>query len=84
MTERCETCRYWNKGTHVPSGMTVYTCRRTPPTPGAITLWPITKHDDWCGEWRARGESEAERWARIQRLNTEAINQARAEWEREP
>lgn len=58
--ERCETCRYWHKGTHVPSGITLYTCRRGPPEAG-ITLWPVTEHDDWCGEWRER---EVPAWER--------------------
>jgi hypothetical protein len=52
--ERCETCRYWHKGVYMVTGLPVYTCRRQPPTPGAITMWPVTKHDDWCGEWAAK------------------------------
>jgi hypothetical protein len=51
------------------------TCRRNPPkafeqrpywfhiaASGAISpisYWPATRPDDWCGEWKARGESGA-------------------------
>ncbi len=34
-------------------------CRRNPPTPlesahsdGILSEWPITRADNWCGEWR--------------------------------
>lgn len=44
--EKCETCRYYKNTT----------CRRNAPEIGLIeAVWPITKPDDWCGEFMRKG-----------------------------
>ena len=60
--EKCETCRFW----HTPvDGIGKEICRRFPPV--AVSemfkdppypeptagVWPVTGHNDWCGEWEA-------------------------------
>ena len=58
----CSTCRHWANAPDESTGG----CRRYPPVPhvvptvaedgpsfGAVSVWPETDGDDWCGEWRA-------------------------------
>lgn len=53
MTERCETCRYWEL-----SNLSRYSsgsCRRYPPQCEprvSVAAWPMTYAEKWCGEWR--------------------------------
>jgi hypothetical protein len=68
VAERCETCRFGQRGTK-----TRIVCRRLPPvgTPllqgdflladdgvtkadlmAARTAWPVVNNDDWCGEYQ--------------------------------
>lgn len=62
LEERCGTCTYSR-----PHGTDVATieCHRQPPTlllqpsrlgggETLITLFPVTKASNWCGEWRRR------------------------------
>ena len=47
---QCDTCIYWSKHAK-PDGRGYMACNRFPPTGDD---WAMTKHDDWCGEWRER------------------------------
>jgi hypothetical protein len=51
----CTNCAFWRS-----SGSDLGSCRRYPPrllTPeGSLGHWPVTQHDDWCGEFQARSE----------------------------
>lgn len=60
--ERCETCRFW--------GGNFGYCHRYPPVRSADPhpaahddkpgwCWPITDHDDWCGEYQPARVSTA-------------------------
>lgn len=65
--ERCEGCRYWlGPAEHraTDEGVVVGNsgrCRRYPPTlvvRGESISYPlpVVRDDDWCGEWRGKGE----------------------------
>ena len=51
----CGQCRYWvmrkSLGKHKNGD-----CRRYAPTPGTrpTYLWPSTKAEDWCGDYKAK------------------------------
>jgi len=50
--ETCGKCRFWSTDTEATG-----CCRRYAPRPltngtPTETLWPVTDHDDWCGEHR--------------------------------
>lgn len=52
----CTTCRWWYR-LDDESGE----CRRHPPTvvpifAEAMSCWPITHDDEWCGEWQPAGK----------------------------
>jgi hypothetical protein len=68
----CKTCEYWHD-TNTSSGF----CRQLPPKRPDNSLfgvWPITKHDDWCGEWKL---SEEEDEARSERSAQAAMEEER-------
>ena len=58
----CSTCRFWEEQSQC--------CRRYAPSPilgsgepgdeRQNTLWALTKADDWCGEYEALWDEEAE------------------------
>lgn len=63
--EQCGTCRFWEPDTErwdtekgeVPEEGD---CHRYPPTPGvAVDRFPRLDMDDWCGEWKAKGDVAA-------------------------
>jgi hypothetical protein len=64
--ERCGTCRFWDRMGRDPSGSEVGGCHRypkvyaprVPDEPGVTENWRFPPHaaDDWCGEWRAKGD----------------------------
>ena len=48
---RCDRCMWWWK----------QECRRLPPTVvGRASRWPVTKPDDFCGEYIPTGKLRAE------------------------
>ena len=63
--ENCSTCRFWNGGTK-KKALVIATCRRRYPhiiqdqltkvveedVLPLVGRWPLTKADDWCGEWQ--------------------------------
>lgn len=53
MTERrCGNCRFYDS-------LCGQICRRHPPMPTiSRTYWPSVHHNDWCGEWTPKEESE--------------------------
>jgi len=68
-SERCETCRFWWQVTAdtLPDKPVLGggICRRYPPNQlflekvgTARLILNLTKPDDWCGEWRAKGGAE--------------------------
>lgn len=69
MSERnCEHCRFWNEFTDIhpaPVGQHTGQCRRYPPVivypfemhdvmPADCGFWPLTRPEDWCGEFQAK------------------------------
>jgi len=61
----CEDCRFWDDGGSGAAGWKLGhgMCRRNAP---AVTrqwntgvLWPLTKADDWCGEFEPIEDEEA-------------------------
>lgn len=60
----CETCKFWEQDKS--SGW----CHRYAPRARIMdpteekrpmdTLWPRTRSEEWCGEWQAKVEVEAE------------------------
>lgn len=62
--ERCETCKFWGASTPIVLGdVKIHNalCRRFPhavrgPEMAPRDRQPLTSHDDWCGEWRGKGE----------------------------
>jgi len=66
--QRCENCRYWGSDGPCPDELVhPGYCRRFPPIilqdrdgdesidsygRGCDSFYPITFHDDWCGEWQ--------------------------------
>ncbi len=62
LTERCETCRFWNHDARDSYGEdeAFSYCRRYPPSMGFYhdvdenftAMFPITVAYDWCGEWQ--------------------------------
>ena len=50
----CNSCPHWKQATTATGE-----CRRNPPSPVPLperrmgAIWPITKADDWCGEFEA-------------------------------
>ena len=64
----CENCRFWSpvSGSLFEQKLANGECRRKSPvlvvSRGRVRLWPLTKADDWCGDFRriesnARGEA---------------------------
>lgn len=69
--ERCEACRYWEDNDpeqldksedyegwcrrHAPMPLVVLGCRDEGVASSPV-VWPFTEHNDWCGEWKAKGE----------------------------
>ena len=56
--DQCETCKYWDRegGLRIV-GRGTKPCRRYAPiasTAKVVAQWPLTKPDDWCGEWKPR------------------------------
>lgn len=50
----CSTCRWWFRLDDHGE------CRRHPPTvvpifSEAMSSWPITNHEEWCGDWQPVG-----------------------------
>ena len=45
----CRSCTYWYPERMATSHMGE--CRRYPPM---VDGWPISKGEDWCGEWQAK------------------------------
>lgn len=66
MPDRCETCRFWQK--HSLARAVVFgLCRiRSPQLAldishhNSVTKWPMTRNDDWCGEFEAKEPARAE------------------------
>lgn len=51
----CQTCRWWNYQPKTQFGQ----CHRYPPTVLAEgDSHPVTKPNDWCGEWSHRAISQ--------------------------
>jgi hypothetical protein len=63
-TPACRSCRWWDGWPGDDAGF----CRRHAPKPlpliivqdeagddHAEAIWPITTHDDWCGEYQRDG-----------------------------
>ena len=53
MNKTCEVCLYYQKD-EIPNRKGE--CRLNPPVPvpregNIITTWPVTKKDDWCGQF---------------------------------
>lgn len=46
--QNCRSCRFYVEASGI--------CRRRAPLADARewAMWPITREDDWCGEWEAR------------------------------
>jgi len=66
--QRCKTCRFW---LDEPVGYTEYgydydgSCRRGPATALVLhetitSAHPPRNKDDWCGEWKPKGEDDCE------------------------
>lgn len=62
---RCKTCVYWVKRPANVYGM----CYRMPPIPdvteaeGEVAqrdVRPLVRAEEWCGEWRSKGEKPVE------------------------
>ena len=47
----CAKCRYWEQ-VHDEDTIRLGTCRRLPPS---YEGWPMTRPEDWCGEFAAGG-----------------------------
>ncbi len=53
----CETCAWWAANLVLEHGQSE--CRRhapragqrRPSDAGAVTVWPMTDENDWCGDW---------------------------------
>lgn len=45
----CRACRYWQE-MRDEDGTLLGLCRRAPP---AYEGWPVTRPEDWCGEFAA-------------------------------
>ena len=52
---RCDNCRFWLKSEKIPG---TGECRRHTPRGledyMPMAYWPVTKQDDWCGEFEAK------------------------------
>jgi len=55
----CEACRFWDRrkkkapvtpADEAPEPVFTSACRIRPPTK-STNGWPITREDDWCGEY---------------------------------
>jgi hypothetical protein len=47
--QNCGSCRFWFARGDI--------CRRRAPTTDSrewASVWPVTRDDEWCGEWEAR------------------------------
>jgi hypothetical protein len=64
MDLHCENCKFWEQEeSDIPS---MGLCHRYAPRPVAThpvkgpesmdTVWPRTKGEEWCGEWKAKVE----------------------------
>jgi hypothetical protein len=65
---RCSNCSFWSEFTSTfptPRDQNRGQCRRNPPVivypfelhevlPADYGFWPLTRPDDWCGEFQAR------------------------------
>jgi hypothetical protein len=67
MDVTCGSCKFWSTEIGTPSAGLC--CRHAPrpritnPTEGhgvLNTRWPGTKEEEWCGEWSAKIEIDAE------------------------
>ena len=57
MTEKtCATCDHWYD--RPPVGEAGNECRAKAPVPGEgrMAIWPQTKANDFCGEWKKRAK----------------------------
>lgn len=67
-TERCETCRFWEKDWEISESELEGYCHRglrhvtredtfrgeRASRDGLFWSWPIHHAEDWCGEWQAQ------------------------------
>ncbi len=54
----CGTCRFWATGVYASR---VNECRCHAPTLVTVERhaeWPLTRAEEWCGEWQGRAERE--------------------------
>lgn len=63
MSDRCDKCKFWQvHPIHLAQGE----CRRDTPSspedPGDFGEWETTQADKWCGEFKAAGEEEPEKY----------------------
>ena len=58
--ERCDNCMFVKAWESKPIQRVFYLCRRYPPTVvcNEDDQFPAVPHDDWCGEWQSKRESE--------------------------
>lgn len=52
----CHRCRYWESGVGKPADVGL--CHRSAPAQGG---WPATGRMEWCGEFKASGETALQR-----------------------
>lgn len=58
----CETCQWFDPKHTDKAGF----CRRRTPRPEEHTnrgIWPMVKHDDWCGKYEPSTDHQFEQWA---------------------
>ena len=64
MSDQCDKCRFWRQGMSMRHGQLLGNCHRLAPKPRRKVRqarWPVTYQDDWCGEWKAREDEEADK-----------------------
>ena len=58
MTDKCETCRFWQPNLSHPRPVTGECHCRAPQVTndvdGETSLWPYTLNIDWCGEHKPK------------------------------
>ena len=53
----CKECRFWDRPFKVTTN-SKGSCHRYAPRPGDKYGWPSTNPGDWCGEYKAKPETD--------------------------
>ena len=61
---KCENCAFWTFRDHYTPTIKIGRCHWRPPVvddpASTLAPWPVTAHNDWCGEYYPRPESAHE------------------------